>query len=79
MARWQKGKAFRKGKRVVRYIYKNGQKAHRVLVNVERMAKTGKRYYGYARRASGRPYHGKRQDGGRWYRRRDGGYSWRRR
>jgi len=50
MARWQKGKVFRKGGRLVRYVYRNGKKWNRRLVEVEKMYRTGKRYYGYGKR-----------------------------
>ena len=42
MAYWKKGKTFRKGRRLVRYIYKNGSKRNKKLVSAGR---SKKRYY----------------------------------
>lgn len=37
---WKKGKTFKKGRKLVRYIYKNGSKKNRKLVSVGSKRKT---------------------------------------
>lgn len=41
---WKKGKAFKKGRRWVRYIYKNGSKRNKRLVSAKRSNYRRRRY-----------------------------------
>ncbi len=54
MAYWKKGKVFRKGRALVRYIYRNGRKNSKKLVKVKRhkshWAGANKRGYRYKRK-----------------------------